>query len=75
MTEWTDLAKDFGYGGKWNYRLGNAEKTAPRFDRRQIEKSLKILQRLDLDLKGSKLDNDLLLQKALCELALAGGRR
>lgn len=70
-----DLAKDFGYGGKWNYRLGNAEKTAARFDRRQIEKSLKILQRLDLDLKGSKLDNDLLLQKALCELALAGGRR
>lgn len=70
-----DLAKDFGYGGKWNYRLGNAEKAAARFDRRQIEKSLKILQQLDLDLKGSKLDNDLLLQKALCELAMAGGRR
>lgn len=70
-----ELARDFGYGGKWNYRLGNAEKAAARFDRRQLEKSLKILQRLDLDLKRSKLDSDLLLQKALCELALAGGRR
>lgn len=70
-----ELAKDFGYSGKWNYRLGNAEKAAARFDRRQIEKSLNILQQLDLDLKRSKLDNDLLLQKALCELALAGGRR
>ena len=51
------------------------EKAATRFDRRQLEKSLKILQRLDLDLKRSKLDSDLLLQKALCELALAGGHR
>lgn len=70
-----ELAKDFGYGGKWNYRLGNAEKAAGRFNRRQIERSLRILQQLDLDLKRSKLDNDLLLQKALCELALAGGSR
>lgn len=70
-----ELAKDFGYGGKWNYRLGNAEKAAGRFNRRQIERSLRILQQLDLDLKRSKLENDLLLQKALCELALAGGNR
>ena len=70
-----DAARDFGYTGKWNYRLGNAEKAAARFSRPQIEKSLSILQRLDLDLKGSKLDSDLLLQKALCELAQAGGRR
>lgn len=70
-----DVAKDFGYTGKWQYRLGNAEKTAARFSRDQIEQSLSILQNLDLDLKRSKLDSDLLLQKALCQLALAGGRR
>lgn len=65
-----DLAKDFKYTGKWNYRLGNAEQTASRFHRTQIEASLRILQKLDQDLKGSPLDADLLLQKALCELAL-----
>ena len=70
-----DVAKDFGYTGKWQYRLGNAEKTAARFSRDKIEQSLSILQNLDLDLKRSKLDSDLLLQKALCQLALAGGRR
>lgn len=67
-----DVAKDFGYGGKWSYRLGKTEKTAARFKRHQLEQCLCILQKLDLDLKSSKLDADLLLQKALCELALAG---
>ena len=70
-----DAAKDFGYGGKWQYRLGNAEKAAARFTRAGLEQSLAILQQLDLDLKRSRLDGDLLLQKALCQLALAGGRR
>lgn len=67
-----DVAKDFGYGGKWSCRLGKTEKTASRFKRHQLEQCLCILQKLDLDLKGSKLDADLLMQKALCELALAG---
>ena len=65
-----DLAKDFGYSGKWNYRLGNAEQAAARYDRRRIERSLQVLQALDLDLKGSRLPADLLLQKAVCELGL-----
>jgi len=67
-----DVAKDFGYGGKWSYRLGETERTASRFKRRQLEKCLEVLQKLDADLKSSKLDADLLMQKALCELALAG---
>lgn len=67
-----DVAKDFGYGGKWNYRLGKVERTVVRFKRQQLEQCLVILQKLDLDLKSSKLDADLLMQKALCELALAG---
>ena len=67
-----DVAKDFGYGGKWSYRLGETERTASRFKRRQLEKCLEVLQKLDTDLKSSKLDADLLMQKALCELALAG---
>ncbi|WP_294498565.1 DNA polymerase III subunit delta [uncultured Gemmiger sp.] len=65
----SDAAKDFGYTGKWQYRLSNAEKAAGRFNRGQLEESLSILQQLDLDLKSSKLDSDLLLQKALCQLA------
>lgn len=67
-----DVAKDFGYKGNWNYRLNSTEKTALRFKRAQMEDCLHILQRLDTDLKSSKLDADLLMQKALCELALAG---
>lgn len=67
-----DVAKDFGYGGKWSYRLGKVEKNAVRFKRHRLEQCLCILQQLDLDLKGSKLDAELLLQKALCELAQAG---
>ena len=67
-----DVAKDFGYKGNWNYRLNSTEKTASRFKRAQMEDCLHILQRLDTDLKSSKLDADLLMQKALCELALAG---
>ena len=67
-----DVAKDFGYKGNWNYRLNATEKTAARFNRSQLESCLRILQQLDTDLKSSKLDADLLMQKALCELALAG---
>ena len=67
-----DVAKDFGYKGNWNYRLNSTEKTALRFKRAQLEDCLHILQRLDTDLKSSKLDADLLMQKALCELALTG---
>lgn len=67
-----DVAKDFGYKGNWNYRLNSTEKTALRFKRAQLEDCLHIMQRLDTDLKSSKLDADLLMQKALCELALAG---
>lgn len=67
-----DVAKDFGYKGNWNYRLNSTEKTALRFKRAQLKDCLHILQRLDTDLKSSKLDADLLMQKALCELALAG---
>jgi len=69
-----DLAKNFKYTGKWNYRLGNADQTAARFQRSQIEESLRILQKLDLDLKGSRLDAPLLMQKAICELSLARSR-
>lgn len=66
------VAKDFGYSGNWNYRLSTTEKTAARFKRAQLEECLHILQRLDTDLKSSRLDADLLMQKALCELVLAG---
>ena len=68
------LAKDFGYTGRWSYRLENADRTAARCTRPQLERCLRILQRLDLDLKRSRLGADVLLQKAVCELAQAGAR-
>lgn len=64
-----DMAKDFGYKGKWDSRLEKSARAAGRYSRAHLEQSLEILERLDLDLKGSRLDSDLLLQKALCELA------
>lgn len=67
-----DAAKDFGYTGRWNYRLENASRTAARCTRAQLERCLTILCQLDLDLKRSRLGGDLLLQKAICELAMAG---
>ena len=71
-----DMAKDFGYTGKWNYRLGNAEQMSSRYDRRGLEQCLQVLQKLDLDLKGSRLPADILLQKAICEMGmLTGGRQ
>ena len=69
-----DVAKDFHYTGKWQYRLENAGRTASRCRKEQLERCLYILQQLDLDLKRSRLDRDMLMQKALCELALAGRR-
>lgn len=66
-----DVAKDFGYGGKWSYRLGETERTASRFKRRQLENAWKYCK-AGHRFKSSKLDADLLMQKALCELALAG---
>lgn len=34
-----DLAKDFKYTGKWNYRLGNADQTAARFSAARSKKA------------------------------------
>lgn len=70
----SEMAKDFGYSGRWNYRLENAARTAGRYTRAQLEQCLEILHRLDLDLKSSRLGGDVLLQKALCELALVRER-
>ena len=66
-----ELAKDFGYNG---YRLKRIEESAQRLHKSQLEESLRILQELDLDLKSSKLPEALLLQTAVCRLALAGRR-
>lgn len=68
------LARDFGYTGRWSYRLENADRAAARCTRARLEDCLRILQRLDLDLKRSRLGADVLLQKAVCELAQASGR-
>ena len=66
-----DLTKDFGYNG---YRLKRIEESTRNLHKSQLEESLRILQELDLDLKSSKLPEALLLQTAVCRLALAGRR-
>lgn len=66
-----DVAHDFGYSGRWNRRLAEAERACAGCTRAQLERCLEILCRLDLDLKRSRLDGAFLLQKAICELALA----
>ena len=65
-----DVAKDFGYTGNWSFRLSEAESAAAHYKTAQLEQCLRVLRKLDIDLKSSKLGSDLLLQKALCELAL-----
>jgi DNA polymerase-3 subunit delta len=72
----SDVAKDFGYTGNWRRRLEAAGNTAARFTRNRIETSMAILQTLDSELKGqSRVDNRILLEKALCDLARAGSSR
>ena len=69
-----DVMHDFS-GYKNSYGLEKLRWSAKNTSRSQIERSLAILWQLDRDLKRSRLDKDILLQKAMCELALARSLR
>ncbi len=66
--------KDFAYTGS-PYRLKKAGETASRYTLRQLEQTLGILMDLDLALKSSAADGEVLLQTALCEMMRIGGAR
>lgn len=66
--------KDFSYSGN-PYRLKKASETASRYTLRQLEQILDVLMDLDLALKSSAADGEVLLQTALCEIMRIGGAR
>lgn len=66
--------KDFGYKGS-DYRLKKSAETATRYTLPQLEKCLDILTELDKALKSSPVDNQVLLETALCQLTMAGTAR
>ena len=66
--------KDFGYKGS-DYRLKRSAETASHYTLGQLEACLQTLLDLDKSLKSQPVDDEVLLEAALCRLALAGSGR
>ena len=66
--------KDFGYKGS-DYRLKRPAETASHYTLGQLEACLQVLLDLDKSLKSQPVDDEVLLEAALCRLALAGSGR
>lgn len=66
--------KDFGYKGS-DYRLKRSAQTAAHYSLGQLEQCLEILAELDESLKSQPVSAQILLETALCRLALAGSGR
>ena len=66
--------KDFGYKGS-DYRLKRSAETASHYTLKQIEHCMQVLLELDQSLKGQPVDAQILLETALCRLAMAGSGR
>jgi len=66
--------KDFGYKGS-DYRLKRSAETASHYTLKQIENCMQVLLELDQSLKGQPVDAQILLETALCRLAMAGSGR
>jgi len=66
--------KDFGYKGS-DYRLKRSAETASHYTLKQIENCMQVLLELDQSLKGQPVDAQILLETALCSLAMAGSGR
>ena len=63
--------KDFGYKGS-DFRLKRSAQTAAHYSLAQLEDCLAILLELDQRLKSQPVSARILLETALCQLALAG---
>ncbi len=66
--------KDFGYKGS-DYRLKRSAQTAAGYTLPQLKACLDILLDLDKNLKGQPVSPQILLETALCRLAMEGGSR
>ena len=66
--------KDFGYKGS-DYRLKRSAQTAAGYTLPQLKACLDILLELDKNLKGQPVSPQILLETALCRLAMGGGSR
>ena len=66
--------KDFGYKGS-DYRLKRSAETASHYTLGQLEACMQVLLDLDKSLKSQPVDDEVLLETALCRLALAGSGR
>ncbi len=66
--------KDFGYKGS-DYRLKRSAQTAAGYTLPQLKVCLDILLELDKNLKGQPVSPQILLETALCRLAMEGGSR
>ena len=66
--------KDFGYKGS-DYRLKRSVETASHYTLGQLETCMQVLLDLDKSLKSQPVDDQILLESALCRLALAGSGR
>ena len=66
--------KDFGYKGS-DYRLKRSAETASHYTLGQLEVCMQVLLDLDKSLKSQPVDDQILLESALCRLALAGSGR
>ena len=66
--------KEFGYKGS-DYRLKRSADTASHYTLGQLEACLQVLLDLDRSLKSQPVDAEVLLEAALCRLALAGSGR
>ena len=64
--------KDFGYKGS-DYRLKKSAQTAAGYTLPQLKVCLQVLLELDQALKSQPVSPQVLLETALCRLALAGG--
>ena len=71
---YSTVFKDFGYKGS-DYRLKRSAETASHYTLGQIENCMQVLLELDQSLKGQPTDDQILLETALCRLAMAGSGR
>ena len=68
---YSTVFKEFGYKGS-DFRLKRASETASRYTLTQLEKCIDILTELDRNLKSSPVDDQVLMETALCRLTIAG---
>ena len=71
---YSTVFKDFGYRGS-DYRLKRSAETAAHYTLPQLEACMQVLLELDQSLKSQPTDDQILLETALCRLAMAGSGR